>query len=154
MNKIMTLLEREKHDELLHEEMEVYTDCFTINKPKILELFDADIAKLNVKLEKAKEYHQKTVSKIEKIQAHIKDYFDEQIKKELLLMSGSEDDWQLELRKFPITESVDAPNFESITFEQLQTLDKPPNLQKFNVHHGAITKIELFFDNGLGSASY
>ena len=57
MNKIMTLLEREKHDELLHEEMEVYTNCFTINKPKILELFDADIAKLNVKLEKAKTYH-------------------------------------------------------------------------------------------------
>ena len=57
MNKIMTLLEREEHDKLLHEEMEAYTNCITVDKPRILALFDADIKKLNVKLEVAKTYH-------------------------------------------------------------------------------------------------
>ena len=48
----------------------------------------------------------------------MKETFDELMKKELLLMSGSVEDWPpLELRKFPITESVDAPNYESVTFE-------------------------------------
>ena len=70
-------------------------------------------------------------------------------------MSGSvRDGPPLELRKFPITKTVDNPNYESVTLEELQSADKPAKLQKFNVHHGAITKIELFFDNGLGSASY
>ena len=67
MNKIMTLLERDEHDKLLHEEMEAYINCITVDKSKIFALFDADIAKLNVKLESAKEYHQNTVSRIEKI---------------------------------------------------------------------------------------
>ena len=52
------------------------------------------------------------------------------MKKELQLMSGSEEDWQFELRKFAVTD-VDAPNFESITFEQLKALSgNPPKLQK------------------------
>ena len=60
----------------------------------------------------------------------MKDYFDEQIKKQFQLMSGSEDDWELELRKFAVTD-VDNPNFESVNIEKLKTLskDKPPKLQ-------------------------
>ena len=65
----------------------------------------------------------------------MKDYFDELMKKELLLMPGSEDDWVLELRKFPVTD-VDAPNFESVTLEQLKASpsNKPIKLQQFNVY--------------------
>ena len=60
----------------------------------------------------------------------MKDYFDEQIKKQLQLMSGSEDDWSLELRQFPVTD-VENPNFESVNIEKLKTLsiDKLPKLQ-------------------------
>ena len=60
----------------------------------------------------------------------MKDYFDELMKKQLQLMSGSEDDWELELRKFAVT-VVDNPNFESVNIEKLKTLsrDKPPKLQ-------------------------
>ena len=65
MNKIMTLLERDEHDKLLHEDMDTYTNCITVDKPKILALFDADIKKLNEKLERAKTYHQNTISEID-----------------------------------------------------------------------------------------
>ena len=65
MNKIMTLLEVDEHDKLLHEAMEAYTNCFIVDKAKILALFDEDINKLNLKLENAKEYHQTTVSEID-----------------------------------------------------------------------------------------
>ena len=67
MNTVMTELEKDVHERLLHEEMEVYTDCFVVKKDKILALLDGDSKKLNVKLEKAKEYHQDTVSEIESI---------------------------------------------------------------------------------------
>ena len=53
----MTELEKEKHERLLHEEMETYTDCFIVNKVKFLALLDNDIEKLNVKLVQAKKYH-------------------------------------------------------------------------------------------------
>ena len=36
----------------------------------------------------------------------------------------------------------------------MKALDKPAKLQKFNIQNECITKVELFFDNGLGSASY
>ena len=65
MNTVMTELEKDKHERLLHEDMEAYTDCFTVNKVKLLKLLDGDIDKLKVKLEKAKEYHQNTVSEID-----------------------------------------------------------------------------------------
>ena len=60
----------------------------------------------------------------------MKDYFDELMKKELPLMSGSEEEWEFELRKFAVTD-VDNPNFESVNIEKLKTLsrDKPPKLQ-------------------------
>ena len=47
--------------------MEAYTDCFVVDKAKILALFDEDINKLTVKLEKAKEYHQNTVSELDQL---------------------------------------------------------------------------------------
>ena len=65
MNTVMTELEKDEHERLLHEEMEAYTNCFIVDKVKILALFDADIDKLNVKLEQAKEYHRDTVSRID-----------------------------------------------------------------------------------------
>ena len=116
MNTIMTELEKDDHEKLLHEEMEAYTNCFIVDKVKILALFDSDIAKLNVRLEKAKEYHQNTVSGIESIQAQMKEVFDKLMPKQLEMMSGLKDDWQLELRKFPLT-NVDEPNFESVNLE-------------------------------------
>ena len=67
MNTIMTELEKDEHERLLHKEMETYTNCFIVDKVKILALFDDDIGKLNVKLEKAKEYHQNTVSEIDQL---------------------------------------------------------------------------------------
>ena len=52
------------------------------------------------------------------------------MKKQLQKMSGSEDDWQLEIRKFQITKNLDSPNFESVTIEKLKALsDTPPKLQ-------------------------
>ena len=65
MNLIMTELEKDEHLRLLHAEMEMYTDCFVVDKEKILKLFDSDTDKLNVRLEKAKKYHQETVSEID-----------------------------------------------------------------------------------------
>ena len=67
MNTIMTELEKDVHERLLHEEMDTYTNCFIVDKVKILTLFDDDIGKLNVKLENAKEYHQNTVSEIDQL---------------------------------------------------------------------------------------
>ena len=64
MNLIMTELEKDEHLRLLHAEMEMYTDCFVVDKEKILKLFDSDTDKLNVRLEKAKKYHQESVSEI------------------------------------------------------------------------------------------
>ena len=57
MNKIMTELEKDDHEKLLHGEMDAYTDCLTVDKPKILALLDDDIDKLNVRLENAKKHH-------------------------------------------------------------------------------------------------
>ena len=65
MNKIMTELEKDEHERLLHGEMETYTDNFIVDKTKIIASLDDDMEKLNVKLEKAKEYHQNTVSEID-----------------------------------------------------------------------------------------
>ncbi len=67
MNKIMTELEKEDYERLLHADMKVYTDCFVADKAKFLALLDVDATKLNVKLENAKLYYQNTVSGIEKI---------------------------------------------------------------------------------------
>ena len=61
----MTELEKDEHDRLLHGQMETYTDCFVVKKTEILALFDEDINKLTVKLEKAKEYHQNSASKLD-----------------------------------------------------------------------------------------
>ena len=66
-NKVMTELEKDEHLKLLHGEMEAYTNCLTVNKDKLLGLLDEDEAKLNVKLENAKEYHQNTVSEIDSL---------------------------------------------------------------------------------------
>ena len=65
MNTIMTELEKDDHEKLLHHQMETYTNCFIVDKKKILSLFDDDIAKLKMRLEKAKTYHQNTVSDID-----------------------------------------------------------------------------------------
>ena len=65
MHKIMTELEKDAHEKLLHEIMEAYTNCFIVDKAKLLALFDSDIAKLNVRLEKAKKYLQNTASGID-----------------------------------------------------------------------------------------
>ena len=43
MNLIMTELEKDGHERLLHAIMEAYTDCFTVDKEKIIALFDEDI---------------------------------------------------------------------------------------------------------------
>ena len=67
MNLIMTELEKDEHLRLLHAEMEMYTDCFVVDKEKILKLFDSDTDKLNVRLEKAKKYHQESVSEIDQL---------------------------------------------------------------------------------------
>ena len=67
MNLIMTELEKDEHLRLLHAEMEMYTDCFVVDKDKILKLFDSDTDKLNVRLEKAKKYHQESVSEIDQL---------------------------------------------------------------------------------------
>ena len=67
-------------------------------------------------------------------------------------MAGLEDDWPLELRKFQLTDKLDAPNFESVTFEELKVLlaDKQPKLQGFNCYNSnGLRKIELIFTNGL-----
>ena len=65
MNTIMTELEKDDHEKLLHKEMEEYTNCFIVDKVKVLALFDEDIEKLNVKLEKARTYHQNEVNEID-----------------------------------------------------------------------------------------
>ena len=46
----------------------------------------------------------------------MKDVLDKFMKEQLLKMSGSADDWTLELRKFPLID-VDSPNYESVTHE-------------------------------------
>ena len=154
----MTELEKDKHNRLLHGEMESYTDCFVVNKAKILALFDEDITKLTLKLEKAKEYHQTTVSKLDQLQARVKDVVDEFMKTQLQEMSGSfNNNWTFEeLRKFPLTNNIEKINFESVTFEKLESLprDKPIKLQRFNCYYTALSKIELFFTNELESAAY
>ena len=66
MNTVMTEFDKDDHERLLHEEMETYTDCFVVNKVKLLALIDKDIEKLNMKLENAKD-HQSTVSKIDSV---------------------------------------------------------------------------------------
>ena len=147
MNKIMTELEKDDHERLLHGEMDTYTDCFTVDKPKILTLFDDDIDKLNARLENAKKHHHE----LDKIQTFMKDYFDTEMKNQLKMMAGLEDDWPLELRKLQLTDKLDAPNFESVTLEQLkaQLADKLPKLQGFNCYNGnGMKKIELIFTNG------
>ena len=63
----MTELEKDDHERLLHGNLETYTDGFIVDKIKILASLDDDTEKLTVKLEKAKEYHQTTVSEIEQI---------------------------------------------------------------------------------------
>ena len=83
---------------------------------------------------------------------------DKFMKAQLRKMSGLVEEVQpLELRKFALT-NVDEPNFESITHEKLKALstDKPIKLQKLDRYNtgGALTKIELFFTNELGSATY
>ena len=52
----------------------------------------------------------------------MKDVVDKFMTKQLQLMSGSEDDWPLEVRKLPLTETVDSPNYESVTLKFLKTL--------------------------------
>ena len=155
MHTIMTELEKDPHERLLHKEMEAYTNCFVVDKVKVLALFDEDIGKLNVKLEKAKQYYQNTVSEIEQIQMEIKEVFDTKMKKQLQKMSGSEDDWTLELRKFPLMQ-IDSSDYESVTVEQLEAWprDKLPQLQSYTYFGGSLTKIELSFSNGLDSAAY
>ena len=71
-------------------------------------------------------------------------------------MSGLKKDWQLELRKFPLSDKVDTPNFESVTIEKLNALatENPVKLQGFNCYSTGLSKIELFFTNGLESADY
>ena len=76
------------------------------------------------------------------------------MKKQLQKMAGREDDWTLELRKFPLTTKVDLPNFESVTFEQLRTFDKPIKLEKITIYHHAVRRLELSFTNGMESAAY
>ena len=154
MNTIMTELEKDEHEKLLHEEMETCTNCFIVDKVKILALFDDDIGKLNVKLEKATLYHQNKVSEIDMLQAQMKDVVDKFMKKQLLMMSGTEDDSTLELRKFHLM-NIDSINFESVNLEQLKALtNKPVKLQNFTSYCNPLTKIELFFTNGFESASY
>ena len=75
--------------------METYTDCFVVNKVKILALFDKDIEKLKAKLEKAKVYHQNNVSEIDQYYAQIKDLNDKFMKTQLGKMSGSVEEWSL-----------------------------------------------------------
>ena len=65
MNRIMTELEKDGHERLLHADMDTYTNCFIVDKVKLLALFDDDTAKLSVKLENAREYHSNTVSQID-----------------------------------------------------------------------------------------
>ena len=81
------------------------------------------------------------------------------MKKQLQKMSGSAlvsaDDWPLELRKFAIM-NVDSSNFESVNLEQLKALsDKSIKLQKLEIiGNTPLTKMEMFFTNGLESAAY
>ena len=42
MNIIMTELEKDEHERLLHKDMETYTDCFVVNKEKFLAALDGD----------------------------------------------------------------------------------------------------------------
>ncbi len=67
MNTVMTELEKDDHERLLHEKMETYTDCFVVNKVELLALIDKYNKKLNGQLENAKEYHRTTVSKIDSV---------------------------------------------------------------------------------------
>ena len=85
----------------------------------------------------------------------MKDVFDTFMKKQLLEMCGSEDDYQLELRKLPLM-NVDSPNYESITPEKLKAMpgDKLPKLQSYGYFNNPLVKIELSFTNGLDSAAY
>ena len=87
----------------------------------------------------------------------MKEIADKFMKQQLLKMSGAEADRKLELRKFPLTETVDSPNFESVTFEQLEALhgDKPVRLQKYNYSaSSAFGRMELFFSDGLVSPAF
>ena len=52
----------------------------------------------------------------------MKDVVDKFMKNQLQLMSGSEDDSPLELRKLPLTPTVNSPNYESVTLEYLKAL--------------------------------
>ena len=55
----------------------------------------------------------------------MKDEADKFMKNQLQLMSGSgsdSDDVPLELRKLPLTQTVDSPNYESTTLEELKVL--------------------------------
>ena len=136
--------------------MEMYTDCFVVDKEKILKLFDNDSDKLNVRLEKAKKYHQKSVSEIDQLQAQVKAVVDKFMKEQLQKMSGLVEEVQpLELRKFALT-NVDETNFESITLEKLKTLstDKPIKLQQFNFYNVYMTQIDLLFTDGLETATF
>ena len=86
----------------------------------------------------------------------MKDVVDKFMKTKLQKMSGLADDWTLELRKLPIID-VDTPNYESVTIEQVTALstDKPVKLQKIIYEEGGpMTRLELFFTNGLESAAY
>ena len=70
----------------------------------------------------------------------MKDVVDEFMKKQLRKMSGSvNNNWTIEeLRKLPLTDNIVNVNFESSTFEKLQSLprDRPIKLQRFNCYHG------------------
>ena len=84
----------------------------------------------------------------------MKDVMDKFMTKQLEKMSGSADDWKLEIRKFPI-KGNESSNFESTTLEKLKALTDKPKLQKFKViDNNALYGIELFFSNGLESAAY
>ena len=66
-------------------------------------------------------------------------------------MAGSQVDF--ELRKLPIIDG-DSPNFESVTYEHLKTIDKPIKLQKLAIRNNILYALELYFSNGLDSAAY
>ena len=76
------------------------------------------------------------------------------MKDQLLKMAGLKVDWKGgELRKMPLTDKLDNPNFESVNLENLKTLstNELPKLQGFNCYgmFAGFSKIELIFTNGL-----
>ena len=75
------------------------------------------------------------------------------MKDQLLKMAGLKVDWKGgELRKMPLTDKLDNPNFESVNLENLEALstNELPKLQGFNCYkHVGLRKIELTFTNGL-----